>query len=92
MENGTRKKLKRPGGERAFEKPVFLYSPMTKAANDTIDNLDKTLQEFYRQLCNENDTTNYAVGKSFMKNPYQRRCMHVLLLNMYLNVYLLSES
>ena len=43
---------------------------MTKAANDTIENLDKTLQEFYRQLCDKNDTINYSVGKSFMKNPY----------------------
>ena len=43
---------------------------MTKAANDTIDNLDKTLQEFYRQLCNKSDVDNYSVGKSFMKNPY----------------------
>ena len=66
---------KQPGGGQAPEKPVFLYSPMTKAANDTIENLDKTLQEFYRQLCN-NDTINYSVGKSFLKNPYQRTCMY----------------
>ena len=68
---------KQPGGEQAPEKPVFLYSPMTKAATDTIENLDKTLQEFYRQLCNKNDTINYSVGKSFMKNPYQRTCINV---------------
>ena len=50
---------------------------MTKAANDTIENLDKTLQEFYRQLCDKNDTINYSVSKSFMKNPYQRTCINV---------------
>ena len=71
LEKGVRKKLNFPGGEPKSKKTVFLYSPMTKAANDTIDNFDKTLQEFYRQLCNKSDVDNYSVGKSFMKNPYQ---------------------
>ena len=95
LEEGVRKKLNFSGGEPKSKKVVFLYSPMTKASNDTIENLDKTLKEFYRQICDKNDTINYSVGKSFLKNPYQRTCinvhMYVLLLNMYLNVYLLSK-
>ena len=87
QEKGVRKKLNFPGGEPKSKKIAFLYSPMTKAANDTIDNLDKTLQEFYRQLCNKSDVDNYSVGKSFMKNPYQ----WTLLNTVYLNVYLLSK-
>ena len=44
---------------------VFLYTPLTLAANDTINQWDMTLQSFYTELCNAPDLTAYKVGKSF---------------------------
>ena len=44
---------------------TFLYTPLTLAANDTINQWDMTLQSFYKELCNAPDLTAYKVGKSF---------------------------
>ena len=79
LEKGVRIKINLPGGEPKPKKTLFLYSPVTKASNDTIENLDKTLQEFYKQLCDKNDTNNYYVGKSFMKKSLSKnmyKCMY----------------
>ena len=47
-------------------KSLFLYTPMTKAANDTIAKWDSTMQEFYRNWCpSGTDMNNYTVSKSF---------------------------
>ena len=46
--------------------PMFLYTPTTKASNDTVDNWDRTLREFYRNLCYRNNTDDYNFGKFFL--------------------------
>ena len=46
-------------------KSLFLYTPVTKAANDTIAKWDSTMQEFYRKWCpSGTDMNNSTVSKS----------------------------
>ena len=46
---------------------TFLYTPLTLAANDTINQWDMSLQYFYQNICNKSGSslTAYNVGKSF---------------------------
>ena len=45
-------------------KSLFLYTPVTKAANDTIAKWDSTMREFYKNGCpSETDMNNYTVSK-----------------------------